>query len=448
MTPDGTGRSALPLRWSQVYTSRTLHGSGIPGTLYLMPPKLPATSSFRRALFLAVFLVALVPVALTLGGGALLVRQIGATTGTAGPWDSVAESGRTLIEAARAAAPADSSVARAAAAHGDVLSESVRRSRSYAFIVERSARLLPVAALSLGVVLALLAAWAAGRLSTRLSAPIQELVNWTRHIARGEPLPDPAGARNRSVSIAEFATLGDALREMDSEIRASRAREVEDARLRAWSEMARRVAHDLKNPLTPIRVSAGTLARSDDPATRDAAEIILEEVERLDERARAFARYGRPPEGPAADVDLTELLAKLIDRHSREDGIALAGDLPEQLPHVLGHHHALERALLNLIVNAHEALEGRTDGVVHIRAHSSNGLVMVDVEDNGDGIADEHRDRIWEADFTTRRRGTGLGLAIVRQTVEAHGGSVDAEARDGGGTRFRVSLPVARGATA
>jgi len=408
----------------------------------MLPP-----SSFRRALFLAVFAVALIPVALTLGGGAMLVRQIGSATGTAGPWDAVAESGRSLIDAAVQAAPGDTAVARAAEEHGDALSESVRNSRIYALVVERAGSLLPLVAGTLGIFLALLAAWAASRLSRRLSTPIGELVEWTQTIARGGELPP---ARD-SGSIAEFTTLRLALREMDTEIRTAREREVEDARLRAWSEMARRVAHDLKNPLTPIRVSAGSLARSEDPAVREAGEIILEEAERLDERARAFARYGRPPEGPAAEVDLGELIEKLVSRHASDPvggapdpSIELVAELPGALPHVLGHHDALERALLNLVVNGHEALEGRSDGRVTVSASHSNGMVVVDVEDNGDGIPDDILDRIWEADFTTRRRGTGLGLAIVRQTIEAHGGSVDAERTDDG-TRVRVRLPAHTG---
>lgn len=401
----------------------------------MLPP-----SSFRRTLFLAIFLVALVPVVLTLGGGAVLVREIGATTGTAGPWDAVAESGRSLIDAALAAAPGDSTVARAAAEHGATLSESVRKSRIYALLVERSAGLLPFLALGIGMILAVLAAWAAGRLSGRLAAPMQELITWTRRIGRGDPLPpDASGGAG---TIAEFATLRQALRRMESEISTARRREIENARMRAWGEMARRVAHDLKNPLTPIRMSAGALTRSEDSAVREAAEIILEEAERLDERARAFARYGRPPEGPPAEVDMAELLAKLTSRQSAEDGIEFVQDVPPDLPHVLGHHDALERAILNLIVNAREALEGRADGRVRLAAHRDDGTVVIDVEDNGEGISPEILDRIWEADFTTRRRGTGLGLAIVLQTVEAHDGSVEVDSPERGGARFRIRLPI------
>jgi len=399
-------------------------------------------SSFRRILFLAVLLGAFIPAAAAIGGGTFLLRQIGDAAGTAGPWAAVGESGGRLIDAARSAAPTDTTLARVADEHAAALSESVRLSNLYALLLERVGRLLPVVAFGLLLVTSLLAAWAAGRFSGRLSRPVSEMVEWTRRIGRGDPLPLDAASRR---GVSEFRMLRGALVEMDAELRLAREREIEAVRVRAWSEMARRVAHELKNPLTPIRMSASALTRNEDPAVAEAAEIILEETGRLEQRARAFARYGRPPEGPPAEVDVDELLRTLVRREtgSEEGGSRLVLDVSTEVSRVMGHHDPLERAVLNLVVNAREAAEehGAPDEVL-VRAWSEADEVVIAVEDGGPGVASEVLDRIWEADFTTRSRGTGLGLAIVRQTVDAHGGRVSVENLDGGGASFRIHLPA------
>lgn len=407
-------------------------------------------ASFRRILFLSVLLGAFVPVAIAIGSGTLLLRQIGDAAGTAGPWSAVAESGGELIDAAREAAPGDTTLARLADEHSSALSESVRLSNLYSLLLERVGRLLPFIAGALLVIASLLAAWAAGRFSRRLSRPVAEMVDWTKRISAGDPLPHPDAHRTE---IREFSQLRSALRGMDHELTEARAREVESARVKAWSEMARRVAHELKNPLTPIRMSASALARSDDDGTREAAEIILEETGRLEDRARAFSRYGRPPEGPAAEVDLEEMLRTLVRREtgSEEGDETLHLDIAGELPRVVGHHDPLERAVLNLVVNAREAVAsggtggGRADrdDAVTVRAYPEGEGVVIAVDDRGPGVPEDLIDRVWEADFTTRSRGTGLGLAIVRQTVEAHRGRVDVHDRDGGGASFRIHLPGA-----
>lgn len=405
---------------------------------------MPGPSSFRRILFLAVLLGAFIPAAVAIGGGTLLLRQISDAAGTAGPWAAVGASGGELIDAARQAAPEDTALARLADAHASTLTESVRLSRLYALLLERVSRLLPAIAFGLLVVTSLLAAWAAGRFSRRLSSPVSEMVEWTRRIARGDPLPAEAAHRG---GVEEFVALRGALVEMNDELRVARDRELEAVRVRAWSEMARRVAHDLKNPLTPIRMSASALTRSTDDQVREAAEIILAETGRLEERTREFARYGRPPEGPPAEVDMEELLRTLVRREtgSPDGGEGLSVDITGTLPRVLGHHDPLERAVLNLIVNAREAAaEHGGSEPVYLRAWGQGDEIVVAVEDHGPGVAPEVLERIWEADFTTRSRGTGLGLAIVRQTVDAHQGRVTVGNRDEGGASFRIHLPKAR----
>jgi signal transduction histidine kinase len=211
--------------------------------------------------------------------------------------------------------------------------------------------------------------------------------------------------------------------------------------------MARRVAHDIKNPLTPMQLAARALAKSDDPRTANAAALLLEEIGRLDEMARSLAQLGREPEAPPSDVDLDELLRKLAARH--ETGAVpihvLGGDTPSV---VRGHHDLLERVFRNILVNAVEASEPSGGGPVDVRVARENGHVQVTIRDHGPGLPEQLLDSIWLPDVTTKRRGTGLGLAIVRQGVEAHTGKVNARNAQGGGAEFEVLLPVGGGEAA
>ncbi|HSM03026.1 MAG TPA: HAMP domain-containing sensor histidine kinase [Longimicrobiales bacterium] len=396
--------------------------------------------SFRRKVFTTVMLVALTPGVVALVAVTALLTGMGTGSGTLGPWDAVARSGGELIEAAQAAAPGDSAVARVAEAHQRALSASLRQSRLYSFVAQRTVQILPLAAVAGILLLAALSALAARRISRRLGGPVGELVEWTRLVAAGDPIPSREEDRR---PFEEFQVLREALRNMAGRLEAARAREVEAARVHAWSDMARRVAHELKNPLTPIRIGAASLTRNADPGVRDTGEMILEEVGRLDGMARDFSRFGRPPQGPAAPVDVAELLESLRSRHAPDgpDAPRVELDLADELPWVHGHHDALSRAVLNLLVNALEALDGTADGRVILSARPMAGGVEISVADNGPGVPEELRDQVWRPDVTTRRRGSGLGLAMVRQTAQAHGGEVRLVERSGGGADFRMVLP-------
>jgi nitrogen fixation/metabolism regulation signal transduction histidine kinase len=391
-------------------------------------------------MFLAILVVALVPAAVALAAGVLVLRQAGSATGTLGPWDAVAESGEELIGEAGRAAPGDTALARAAETHRADLSESLRRSRLWSFMTGRVQRVLPLLGLSLAVVVAMSASLAAGRLSRTFSRPVSELVDWTERIARFEPLPPEAGAPG---DVLEFARLRESLRRMADELGEARRRELEAARLRAWTDMARRVAHELKNPLTPMRLAATTLARDQTGPGAEAAHVLLEEIGRLDEMARSFAQLGRMPEGPPSEVDLEELLADLARRHATDD-LPIRVTRSGEVPLLVGHYEVLRRLFGNLLVNAVEASVTNGTGV-EVTLRRSDGEVRVAVRDHGAGIPEEMLEAIWLPDVTTRTRGTGLGLALVRQGAAAHGGRARARNVEGGGAEFEVVLPLRGG---
>jgi signal transduction histidine kinase len=282
-------------------------------------------------------------------------------------------------------------------------------------------------------------------LSREFGRPIGELAGWTQRIAREEPLPPPSDSGDGDLS--EIATLRSALRDMAEQIAEGRRRAVESARLRSWTTLARSVAHELKNPLTPMRMAAATLGRDREGAEAEAAAVLRQEIDRLDEMARTFSQYGRMPEGPPSRVAIRELLESLARQHeSHAVPVVVSGEEVE----VLAHHAALERAIRNLLVNAVEAHEAsRDEGAppddavvgVELSVRREEGWTVIRVADHGPGIPAELLEEIWNPDVTTKRRGTGLGLALVRQAVEHHGGSVSAANRDGGGAVFTLRLP-------
>jgi signal transduction histidine kinase len=392
--------------------------------------------SFQGRIFLAILVVVFLPAAIGVVGGVLTLRSIGTRTGTLGAWDAVAGTGQDLLAAVDRAEAGDSVLREAAEKHREALSESVRMSRVYALLAERAVQSLPAVAVGAGLLVALLAFATARFLSRGFGRPIAELAGWTERIARGEPLPAPS---EDETPVEELATLRDALRHMADQLEEGRRRTIENARMRSWTDLARKVAHEIKNPLTPMRMAAVTLTRGREGPEAEAGRILREEIDRLDELARTFSQYGRMPEGPRSLVDLGELLTSLSTQHA-SDATPIAVHLHGHVE-VDAHYDALERALRNLIVNAVEAQEAG-GGEVDVTLEAEPDRAVIRVEDRGSGIPSELLEDIWNPDVTTKRHGTGLGLAMVRQTVAHHGGTVRASNRPGGGAMFEVRLPL------
>lgn len=398
---------------------------------------IPPPRSFERRLLVALVLFSLLPSLALLGAGTRLLRDAASLAGTQAAWERVGATGQRVLE--RAEASGDPELILAATRHREELNRSVLQSRRYEYLLRRVLTVFPLVAVLLGVLLVLLAVLAARGIARGLSRPVGELAEWAGRVARGEPLPAVSAT---PAQATEFGVLRDAFRRMADDLSASRARELEAERTRTWMAMARNVAHELKNPLTPIRFAVHALQRGATGSTaREALEVLAEESGRLEELARGFARFGRLPEGPPSAVDLGELLHGMIRSHL-PPSITPRVSLPEDLPPVYGHADALGRAFANLLLNAVDAVDER-GGEVRVTARVLGESVEISITDTGPGIPVEYLGRIWEPDFSTKTRGTGLGLALVRQTVLAHAGSCEAHNPDGGGAEFRVTLPLA-----
>jgi two-component system, NtrC family, nitrogen regulation sensor histidine kinase NtrY len=405
----------------------------------------------ERRLFGWLLLLTLVPWLLLLALGFTVGARSLQWVGTLGPWDRVAESGRALVEAAAPAAATDPELAVALEAHRLELSNSVMLARRWAFLGDRLAGALPLLAAALALLLTLAALWVGRRLSVQLARPITELARWADVMAVDGALPPPRPEESREVR--EMRTLRAAMRAASVGIGEARVRALESERVRAWGEMARRVAHEMKNPLTPLRLAAHRIRQH--PAAgrelREPLEVIEEEIERLDDLARQFAVLGRPSSGPPSEVDLRDLLERLLDSDV-PPRIERRFRAEPNLPLITAYYDALQRAFRNLIRNAVEAIdagwaggggEDAVRGVLTVELRRRAGGVRVVLADTGRGIPQEHAQRLFEPDFTLKAGGTGLGLAVVRQAVAAHGGVVAARRPAGGGAEFTVDLPLA-----
>lgn len=402
---------------------------------------------FRPRLFLILALFAFVPaVVLTLTWTGSLAQLLPLMSGAAA-WDSVAESGTKALEVARRT-PRSADQERALAEHEQLLATSVTRARQFDFLTRRAAPVILLGGLLLVAFLTYLASRMAGHLSRQLSRPLQELVGWTERIRRGESLPAEPAAEGRGAP--EFGVLREGMRNMAAGLEAGREAAIEAERLAAFRESARQVAHELKNPLTPIRFAVERLRKrqTEVPAElSDAVEVLATESARLEAMARSFAQFGKLPEGPASDVDLGELV-RATARTTVPAHLSCAVSVAADVPILRGQHDALSRAVTNVLLNAVEACGERghiTLGVSCVASPGGDGHreVALTVRDDGVGIAPERLESIWEPYVSDKTGGTGLGLAIVKQTVTAHGGRVEATSAPASGTEIRLIFPAA-----
>ena len=223
----------------------------------------------------------------------------------------------------------------------------------------------------------------------------------------------------------------------------------------AWADVARRIAHEIKNPLTPIQLSAERLKRrylkeiKNDPETFSACtDTIVRQVEDIGRMVDEFSSFARMPHAILNPENLCDLCSQAVFlERNRHHDIDFEIDLPDKPVYMRCDGRQVPQALTNILKNAAESVVGRS-GDSHPKGHinlalkekteDGRRLVSVIVEDNGKGLPSEHRDRLLEPYVTTRTKGTGLGLAIVKKIMEDHNGDLLLEDREGGGAR--VSL--------
>ena len=223
-------------------------------------------------------------------------------------------------------------------------------------------------------------------------------------------------------------------------------------RAAAWEEAARRMAHEIKNPLTPVRLAAERIRRKArgstgcDPAlakvVEEGADTIVQEVRTLAALVDAFHRFARLPETSFGDCDLGSIVGQVVKLYDgTKAGVRIAADVPDGLAAVRGDVQQIKRAVVNLVDNAVSATP--PGGEVRIRASVEEGLARVVVTDDGPGIPAEERDLVFEPTFSTKAEGFGLGLSITSRIAAEHRGRVVLEENSPRGCRFVLEWPAA-----
>jgi nitrogen fixation/metabolism regulation signal transduction histidine kinase len=238
-------------------------------------------------------------------------------------------------------------------------------------------------------------------------------------------------------------------------------------RAAAWQEVAKRMAHEIKNPLTPIQLAAERIAKNFRQLTNgaekeilnpkskiqtivgDSTDTILREVDGLKSMVNEFSDFARLPHARLETEDLNEVIRQTAALYEdRLSDVRLEIDLQENLPAVMLDHEQMRRVLVNLIDNALEAFDSRqSEKCVSIRTEHdfARGLLVAEILDNGRGISTTDFSKLFQPYFSTKGRGTGLGLAIVQRIVQEHGGRIKAVANQPNGARFIVELPTTNG---
>ncbi len=288
-------------------------------------------------------------------------------------------------------------------------------------------------------------------MAERIADPVNRLTRATQRIARGD-----LDARVLATSSDEFRRLVEAFNRMAADLQRQRGELERTNRLAAWADMARQVAHDIKNPLTPIQLNAEHLRRvhidHGEPLGRIVDECmtnILTQVRLLRQLAGEFSSFASAPTPRPAATRVGEVLQEVLEpyRIGLEGRVSIETHIPDELPDVFVDRTLLGRALTNIIENALHAMPG--GGRLSAFAEPDGaGHVIVGITDTGVGMDAESLNRIFEPYFSTKASGTGLGLTIAKRNVELNNGTIDVSSTRGVGTTVRLRMPTSHGRVA
>ena len=309
----------------------------------------------------------------------------------------------------------------------------------------RRIRWLALIVAAIGILIgALLSWWAAAR----VTRPVRKLVDGAGEVA--------AGNWNTRVEVrggGEISQLARAFNQMTQELVEQRERLIQAERVAAWREVARRLAHELKNPLFPLQTTVENLQRAREQNSeqfeevfRESTRILLAEIENLKTIVSRFSDFAKMPQPEIAAVNLNDTVRnvlKLFEAQFSAVGrppITPELHLDESLPVIQADATLLHRAIENLVLNAMDAMPA--GGVLMLRTSHKNGIVDLEISDTGTGLTPEESERIFTPYYTTKQHGTGLGLAIVQSVVTDHGGRLSVDSEMGIGSSFRIELPI------
>jgi two-component system, NtrC family, nitrogen regulation sensor histidine kinase NtrY len=295
-----------------------------------------------------------------------------------------------------------------------------------------------------GIFLAiLLSSWAAAK----VTRPVEELARAAQDVAAGN-----WDTRVQVHGSDEVAQLAESFNRMTAELAAQKERLVQTERVAAWRELARRLAHELKNPLFPLQLTVENLLRARaqspeqfDEVFRESSTTLLAEISNLKTIINRFSEFSKMPRPQLQPVQVNEILRgvmKLFQAQLQAPGrppIAVKLELDERVGTIAADPDLLHRALSNLVLNAMDAMpEG---GTLRLWSKRDDAKVTIEIADTGSGLTREECERIFTPYYTSKQHGTGLGLAIVQSVVSDHGGRISVQSEPGRGTTFVIELP-------
>ena len=326
------------------------------------------------------------------------------------------------------------------------LAEKIERQMNELSAAARGRERRAVVELALLAALTLAVGIAVSIHTRRLLGPLERVTQRAQAVARGDLTPQPVPE-----SDDEIGQLAGAFERMVGAVAKAQSRAVANERLAAIGKMAAHVTHEIRNPLSSIGLNIELLeeelATEGDGVPSEARALLIaitREVQRIEHLSEEYLRVARLPQPRMESDDLGTKVREIVAFARPEierAGLEIEVDVKDDLPPALFDEGQIRQALLNVLRNAREAMPD--GGTIEVSVRAEGMSVVASVDDRGTGIPDEVRSRIFDPFFSTKGEGTGLGLAITRQIVEAHGGSIACEPRDGGGTSFRLLLPIA-----
>ena len=285
--------------------------------------------------------------------------------------------------------------------------------------------------------------------AARVTRPVEQLATAARNLAGGDWKVDLDHVR----ASGEVRSLADAFETMTRELVDQRERLIQAERVAAWRELARRLAHELKNPLFPLRITLDNLQRARSLSPHEFDEVFTESMTtlatglaNLNTVIRRFSDFSRMPAPDFADVSPNAMVTgcvALFEAQLNAPGsppIRVTLDLDRAAGTIRGDAEQLGRAIQNLLLNAIDAMPA--GGTLTVRTRRSNSVVHIEVADSGQGLTEEEASRLFTPYYTTKQHGTGLGLAIVQSVVADHGGKIWVESAPGQGATFHIALPL------
>jgi nitrogen fixation/metabolism regulation signal transduction histidine kinase len=313
-------------------------------------------------------------------------------------------------------------------------------SRRDLVLLEASQRSTAIWVASVGILIGILLSWWA---TARVTRPVRKLAESAGKVA--------AGNWSTTVEIPstdEIGQLAGAFNRMTHELVDQRARLVQAERVAAWRELARRLAHELKNPLFPLQITVENMQRARDSypdqfdeVFREGSATLLAELSNLKQIIGRFSDFAKMPAPEMQLVQFNEVIAetmRLFEAQFAKTHVVAKTELASHLPAVNADPEQMTRVLRNLILNAIDAMP--SGGVLTVRTLALERVVRIEVSDTGQGLTPEECERLFTPYYTTKTHGTGLGLAIVQSVISDHKGRISVQSQPGKGTTFLIDL--------